>query len=312
MLTLTNIFYMKNLAPIALFAYNRPEHLERTLRSLAANALASSSDLFIFSDGPKTDKDKKNVDAVRSLIRAVTGFKSVKIVENSVNVGLAENIINGVTTLVNNHGKVIVMEDDLESSLYLLQYMNDALNFYEHNEQVMHIGAYMYPINPEALPETFFFRLVTSSGWATWKRAWDYFEPDIEKLNTRFDKEKIHAFSIEGTENFWKIFREFRAGKNNSWATRWYAGVFLQNGLALHPAKSMTNNIGHDASGTHSGVSDMYAVTVADKPINFFPADIRENEEAVERIKHFFRTRKGSWYQRGKRYAATRIKKLLR
>jgi len=200
----------------------------------------------------------------------------------------------------------------LESSPYLLQYLNDALSFYENNEQVMHIGAYMYPINPEALPETFFFRLITSWGWATWKRAWDYFEPDVEKLNSRFDKEKIYAFSIDGTENFWKIFQDFRAGKNNSWATRWYASIFLQNGLALHPAKSMTNNIGHDASGTHSGVSDMYAVRVADKPLSFFSADISENKEAVERIKHFFRTRKGSWYQRGKRYATTRVRKWLK
>ena len=299
---------MKNLAPIALFAYNRPEHLERTLCCLAANTLASASDLFIFSDGAKNAKDEKKVEAVRSLIRAVNGFNSVKIIERDINVGLAASIIEGVTRLVDDYGRVIVMEDDLESSPYLLQYLNDALSFYENNEQVMHIGAYMYPINPEALPETFFFRLVSSWGWATWKRAWDYFEPDIEKLNSQFDKQKSHTFSIEGTENFWKIFQDFRARKNNSWATRWYASVFLQNGLALHPAKSMTNNIGHDASGTHSGVSDMYAVAVADKPVSFFSTDMAENKEAVERIKHFFRTRKGSWYQRGIRYAATRIR----
>ena len=302
---------MNDLAPIALFVYNRPEHLERTIRCLAANTLASASDLVIFSDGAKTDKDQKKVETVRLLIRSISGFKSVKIIEQEVNMGLAAAVINGVTMLVNDYGKVIVMEDDLESSPYLLQYMNDALNFYENSERVMHIGAYMYPINSEKLPETFFFRLASSWGWATWKRAWDYFEPDIEKLNSRFDKEKIHAFSIEETENFWKIFQEFRAGKNNSWATRWYASVFLQNGIALHPAKSMTNNIGHDASGTHSGVSDMYTVDIADKPIRVFPVDICENKEAVERIKHFFCTRKGSWYQRGKRYAGTLIRKLL-
>ena len=301
---------MTTLAPIVLFVYNRPGHLERTLRYLAANTLAPASDLFIFSDGAKTSKDAEKVASVRAMSHAANGFKSVKVIEREKNMGLAASVIEGVTALVNEYGKVIVLEDDLESSPYLLQYMNDALNAYENNEQVMHIGAYMYPVSPEGLPETFFCRLVTSWGWATWKRAWRHFEADIETLNSRFDREKIHAFSMDGTENFWKIFQEFRAGKNNSWATRWYASVFLRHGIALHPARSMVNNIGHDASGTHSGVSDMYTVKLATQPVHFFSADIRENEEAVKRMKHFFRTRKGSWLQRGKRFLMTRLKKV--
>lgn len=213
--------------------------------------------------------------------------------------------------MVNKYGRVIVLEDDLESSPYMLKFFNEALSFYENEEKVMHIGAYMFPIDAEGLPETFFFRLASSWGWATWKRAWQHFNPDIEMLHKQFDAEKIHAFSMERTENFWKIFQDFRVGKNSSWAVRWYASMFLRGGLALHPAISMVHNIGHDASGTHSDASAMYKVKLAAQAVTKFPSTIEEHEIAYERIKYFFRHRKGNSFQRGIRFLRTKCRKMV-
>lgn len=301
-----------NLAPIALFVYNRPQHLRRTLECLQKNKLANESELFIFSDGAKTPKDITKVEEIRSLIRSITGFKNIQIIEQPTNKGLASSIIEGVTLLTHKYGKVIVLEDDLESSPYMLQYFNDALSFYENTERVMHIGGYMYPINKEGLPETFLFRVATSWGWATWHRAWQHFEPDMEKLYRCFDDTKITAFSIDRTENFWKQVNQFRAGRINSWAIRWYASVFLNGGLCLSPATSMTNNIGNDASGTHSDATDMYKTQLAGKPITHFSTVIEENAEAYKRIKYFYRTRKGSLLKRGIKVIKTILKKMVR
>jgi glycosyltransferase involved in cell wall biosynthesis len=298
---------MKLPAPIALFVYNRPQHLERTIRCLKNNELARESDLFVFSDGPKTIKDEAKINEVRSIIHSITGFGNLKIVEQEKNIGLANSVITGVTRLTEKFGKVIVMEDDLESSPYMLRYFNEALDKYQNEEQVMHIGAYMYPINPDGLPESFFFRMATSWGWATWARAWKHFEPDIEKLFRQFDEDKITAFSVDRSENFWKQVNELRTGKINSWAIRWYASLFLAGGLALHPGVSMTNNIGNDASGRHSESTNMYDVKVSDKKITEFPEIIQENEDAYNRIKHFYRTRKGSWFNRVVRYIRTNV-----
>ncbi|HWZ03835.1 MAG TPA: hypothetical protein VNX40_09505, partial [Mucilaginibacter sp.] len=149
---------MQNLAPIALFVYNRPEHTRRTISYLQKNLLAEESRLFIFSDSPKTDADKAKVEEVRQLIKEVTGFKSVKITERKENLGLAESIISGVTQLVNEYDKVIVFEDDLLSSPYTLRFFNEALTKYVKEEKVMHIGAYMYNLSAKNLPQTFFFR----------------------------------------------------------------------------------------------------------------------------------------------------------
>jgi hypothetical protein len=293
---------MQNLAPIALFVYNRPEHTRRTITYLQKNLLADESRLFIFSDGSKTDADKAKVDEVRQIINEVTGFKSVKVTERKDNLGLANSIISGVTKLVNEYDKVIVFEDDLLSSPYTLQYFNEALDRYAKEDKVMHIGAYMYDLPDKSLPQTFFYRAATSWGWATWARAWKDFEPDIDKLMGQFDRQKISRFSIEGNMNFWKQMEGFKAGKNNSWAIRWYASIFLKNGLTLNPSHSLVNNIGHDGTGVHSNNEKTYHVQVAQKPVTEFPAELKENHQAYSAIKQFLGGRKGTLLQRGLRF----------
>ncbi len=298
---------MQNLAPIALFVYNRPEHTRRTLKFLKQNFLAEESRLFIFSDGPRDESQQQKVSGVRGIIHSVEGFKSVELIERKTNFGLADSIIDGVTMLTKKYGKVIVFEDDLITSPYTLQYFNDALIRYQNEERVMHIGAYMYPIPNRDLPQTFFYRAASSWGWATWERAWKHFEPDIDKLIGQFDSSKRHQFSIEGSMNFWKQMREFKRGKNNSWAIRWYASVFLNNGLTLNPSASLVNNIGHDGSGVHSGKNTMYDVRISEERIKEFPDLIEENKEAYQAIKLFLKYRKGSLLRRLVRFIREKV-----
>jgi len=293
---------MQNLAPIALFVYNRPEHTRRTLNYLQKNLLADESRLFIFSDAAKTDNDKVKVEEVRQLVAEVTGFKSVKVILRKQNLGLANSIIGGVTQLVNEYGKVIVFEDDLLSSVYTLQYFNEALARYANEEKVMHIGAYMYPLTGKNLPQTFFFRAATSWGWATWARAWKDFEPDIDVLLNQFDKKKTEQFSIEGTMNFWKQLEGYKAGKNDSWAIRWYASIFLKGALTLNPSVSLVQNIGNDGSGVHSNKENMYNVKIIKNPVTQFPSEIKEDQQVYQAIKHFLKNRKGTLLQRGLRF----------
>jgi hypothetical protein len=292
---------MQHLAPIALFVYNRPKHTERTLKFLQQNELAAESRLFIFSDGPKTPADQEKVQELRDFLKTVDGFRSVEIVERKENMGLANSIIAGVSRLVKDYGQIIVFEDDLISSPHTLTYFNEALNLYRKEEKVMHIGAYMYPLKDNLLPESFFYRAATSWGWATWERAWQHFEPNIDVLMKQFDAPKRNAFSIEKTMNFWKQMQDFKKGRNNSWAIRWYASIFLKGGLTLNPAHSLVNNIGHDGSGIHSGINDIYNVVINPKPVKTFPTEIKENPEAYKAIKHFLSNRKGSLWQRIKR-----------
>ena len=300
---------MQNFAPIALFVYNRPQHTERTLKFLKQNELAAESRLFIFSDGAKSNADEEKVNEVRELIKKTDGFKSLEIIESKTNLGLANSVIAGVDQLTATYGQVIVFEDDLISSPYTLTYFNEALNRYRDEKKVMHIGAYMYALKEENLPDSFFYRAATSWGWATWADAWENFEPNINVLLKQFDTKKKNAFTIEGTMNFWKQMQDFKKGRNNSWAIRWYASIFLKGGLTLNPSQSLVTNIGHDGTGIHSGMNDIYNVIINPKPITQFPTVVEEDEKAYEAIKAFLKTRKGSMSTRIKRFVKEKLAK---
>lgn len=298
------LYSMQKLAPIILFVYNRPKHTRRVLEALEKNLLAKDSVIYIISDAAKNADAVENVNQVRALIREPWDFRHITIVERQKNWGLAENVIDGVTRIIREHGKVIVLEDDLLTSPYALTYFNDALHRYEQEERVMEISGYMYPVeHPRRLPKTFFFRVANSWGWATWKRAWDHFDPDIEALTKDLKRKDIRRFSIDGKENFWKQVKQFKAGKINSWAIRWYLSVFNQDGLVLYPRHSMTQNIGTDGSGTHSDIDDVYRVELATQKVKYFPNEVTEHPKAYEAIKHFYAHRKGNIVERLIRYA---------
>jgi len=275
------------LAPIILFVYNRPYHTGRTIDALKNNILASQSELIIYSDGPKNEIVKGDVDAVRTIVKSITGFKSISIVEREQNYGLANSVIHGVTETIAKYGRAIVLEDDLETTPYFLQYMNDGLNLYENEPQVASIHGYIYPI--ENLDESFFIKGADCWGWATWKRAWDLFEGDGQKLFNELRNEKLlREFDFDGSYPYSEMLKEQIEGKNSSWAVRWYASMFLQNMLTLYPGKSFVKNIGNDDSGSHSVSDTSYEPFLITGYNGLIKLNITENERCKKLMSLFF------------------------
>lgn len=242
------------LTPIAIFVYNRPDHTARTLEALKANDLADKSDLFVFCDGPKPDADamtQQAIQKVRAVVKEQQWCKTVTIYESDHNKGLAESIKYGVTNILNRFGKIIVLEDDVVTSKGFLKYMNEALDLYEQEDKVMHIGSYLpYTNSITNLPETFFLRFMSCWGWATWKRAWDMANWDTEFLYQQIEDSKVrYTFNLGGVLNFHEQLENNINGSINTWAIKWYTTIFLKQGLCLYPKVSLTNNIGLDGSG---------------------------------------------------------------
>ena len=284
-------------SPIALFVYNRLEHTRSTVEALKNNLHALQSELYIFSDGPKNDIHNESVESVRKYIKSIDGFKSVSIVERSKNFGLANSIIDGVTSLVIKIGHVIVLEDDMVTSPYFLKYMNDALKLYQENKNVASIHGYVYPVNN--LPETFFLRGADCWGWATWKDRWVYFEQDGKKLLNRLENEGLlNRFDFNGAYPFSKMLHDQIVGKNDSWAIRWHASAFINNKLTLYPGKSLVLNIGNDGSGTHCKDTNLYSSEISQVPVDLKPIPVVENQEAFFAIEQYFRKQKVGIFER--------------
>lgn len=285
-------------APITLFVYNRPTHTRQTVEALQKNALSKDSDLIIFSDAAKSESQAGAVREVRDYIMTISGFKTVSIVERETNYGLARSIIDGVTSVVNKHGRIIVLEDDLATSTYFLNFMNTALDTYQDDEKVMHISGYMFPIDNADLPETFFLRTASCWGWATWSRAWQHLEKNSKKLLSEYTEQTINRFNMDGAYNFWAQVEQNASGQIDTWAVFWYASVFLKGGLCLHPKFSMVNNIGHDDTGLHCGKTDAFDVQLASKPITYFERNLVEDALALIRTKTFFSPAKPTFFSR--------------
>lgn len=280
---------MMSLAPITIFVYNRPWHTRQTIEALMKNKLARESELFIFSDGPKSKKDQKNVREVRRYIKEIKGFKKVTITESWKNLGLANSIIAGVTQVVNKYGKIIVLEDDLLTSPYFLKFMNDGLKLYENYKQVISIHSYVYPVEGK-LPETFFLKDPGCLGWATWKMSWALFEKDGKCLLNELKRKKLTAeFNYNNSYPFTRVLREQKRGKVDSWAIRWYASAFLKDKLTLYPGKSLVFHNGGDGSGTHGGISDEFDVKLSKTPINVRKIKIEANVVAFKKYETYFK-----------------------
>ena len=295
-------------APILLFVYNRPEHTRRCIESLLRNPLVSESNLFIYADGAKDCMQQEAVNEVRNYIRTLQGFKQITLIERSENWGLARNIIDGVTSQVNRYGKVIVLEDDLVVAPYFLTFMNEALEIYKDEQKVGHIQACDFTQDP-SLPDTFLIKWTGSWGWATWERAWKHFNPNGQELLHELESRKLtHTFDFNGKYGFTRMLRRQIEGKNNSWAIRWNASLFLKDILSLNVGRSLVQNEGFDGSGTNCGGGGLYASHLY---LNHLPitkiSPIEENKEARQVFSKYYGRTNSFWAK-----AIRRIKRTLK
>lgn len=299
---------MNTNAPILLFVYNRPAHTRRLVESLLRNAEAAGSSLFIYSDAPRDESVRPAVDEVRSYVRSIRGFDRVEVVERTENWGLARSIIDGVSTALQRFDRVIVLEDDLVLSPYFLRFMNEALETYKDEPRVGHIQACDFTQDP-SLPDTFLIKWTGSWGWATWRRAWKHFNPDGQALLDELERRRLtRTFDFDGAYRYTRMLRRQVEGKNNSWAIRWNASLFLADILSLNVGRSLVQNTGFDGSGTHCGGGRLYASTLWMKPlpvVRISPAV--ENPAARHAIARYYRRHFGFWAK-----AVRRIKRTLR
>ncbi len=272
------------------------------------NTLASNSNLFIFSDAPKDIESKQSVEKVRAYIKSINGFKKVDIIERKENFGLAKSIETGVTEIVNQYGKIIVLEDDIVTSTCFLSFMNKALDFYEKEKKVWHVSGWNYPIISEELGDTYFARQMNCWGWATWQDRWTFYEKNPNDLAKQFKKQDIKRFNLDGSCDFWSQVLENKEGRINTWATFWYASIFKKDGLCLNPSKSLVKNIGFDGSGVHCSIANDFNTEIFEKDNFNFSLNITESKLALKRIKGFYRSIKVPLYKK----VFNRLKKIVK
>jgi len=284
-------------APIALFAFNRPNHLRRTIESLKRCESYEKSRIFLFVDGARTLSEVELVQATRSVAVELLGTHA-EFRFSRENHGLSRSIINGVSEIVERYGRVIVIEDDLLLSRGFLRYVNEALSWYADDERIYQVSGHNFNV-PELARrrESMLLPLTTTWGWATWSRAWRRFDPHAEAWKSYALNKKVrHRFNLDGTYDYAAMMERQMRGHVDSWGIRWYWTVFRAGGLSCFPPQSLVINAGMDGSGSH-GLGKLRYFRQQEKfgrPPKFVPP--REND--VESIV-WIKVKKAIWRQNG-------------
>lgn len=301
------------LAPIVIFVYNRPEHTMRTIESLSENVLAEESIVYIFSDAPKNEKSTEKVANVRTYIDSLASrnlFKMVKIIKAEQNKGLANSVISGVTQVIGKHGKVIVVEDDLVSSKDFLQYMNDALDYYEKDDQIWSVSGYNLPIE---IPEDYKSEIYLSYrgcswGYATWKNRWERVDWNVADYKNFKSSRKLRKKFNRGGLDMTNMLESQMRGKIDSWAIRWCYTQSKLDMLTVYPVVSRIQNIGLDGSGTNSSSTSCYKSLLNNecRKCNFCNPGL--NKQILKNFKDYYMTLPNYYKIKTKEY----VNKLLR
>jgi hypothetical protein len=295
---------------VACFVFNRPDHTERMLTSLAANEESADLPVYVFCDGPRSESEEVATSSVRQVVSKFSSKLNIIQRFEPSNRGVSEQIISGIDTILKKHEMVIVIEEDLVLSPYFLRYMIDGLKLYREEQRVISIHGYLYP-NSEKLPETFFLRGADCWGWATWKRGWDLFSGDAEQLFRDLRRQKlVRKFNYGYGSMFTDMLLAHSKGTLSGWDVCWHASAVLNGKLTLYPSKSLVFNAGHDGSGTHSITTGLFDTDVANGSIMVGRIEVRESRAGLRVVRshlakfsqnNFERTLRGFKKSAGKR-----------
>lgn len=275
-----------NFAPIILFAFNRPDALRNTLEHLLHCDGAGQSPLYVFVDGPRVNKDgeREKVEAVRSLVASISGFKSVTYQFETENKGLAQSIISGVSRVIDRHGRAIVMEDDLEVAPGFITYMNTMLDGFEHDKRVMQISGFSteFPI-PKGYPhDVYLNRRAESWGWATWKDRWDTVDWEISEIEQlKADRKFKRAFNDIGSDMYDMLLDSVSTGR--IWAVKFAYSMFRQGAFQVSPIYSLVRNEGFGEDSTNCQSYNCYKYVFNDWQHSFDVPDNLQYNEAMDR-----------------------------
>ncbi len=258
-------------APVAVFAYNRADLLSEALESLDKNDLAKQTEMFIFSDGFKGKDDYEGVMKVREVIHSFEGknnFGKVHVQLSDQNKGLKTSIVSGVSEVINKYKKIIVVEDDLIVAHNFLQFMNDALEFYEKDATVWAIGGCSFGLDKPLKKyrhDVYASYRVCSWGWASWENRWNRIDFEMNWYEEYLSDKLLQTRVACSGEDMYEMLKAQYEGKLDTWDVQWNFQQCRDNQYTILPKKSLVKNIGFQ-SGAHfsEGISDKYKIILND------------------------------------------------
>lgn len=284
-----------DLAPVAVFAYNRPDRLKAMVESLRLCHGFERSPITIFVDGPANESDRSSVDSVRAYV-AELQYPNLEYVFAEKNNGLRRSVFEGVSAMIGRHGRAIVLEDDLVLSPIALDFFNEALDYYANDRRVWSVSGYISDVKPlRDYPRALILPYAHSWGWATWDRAWELFDLDARPRDENMRAASFRqAMDMNGFYPFRFTLARSAAGRVDSWYVHWLYTIVRHGGRSVFPPRRVVDNYGI-SGGTHGGRLNPHERLVARPPLLDRVPSFQQADEidyfAVDLLKHCWEAR---------------------
>ncbi|MGL4525201.1 MAG: hypothetical protein ACRCVN_06785 [Spirochaetia bacterium] len=248
---------MKKCFPVCVWTYNRPNHARLAIEALRANTLSDQTDLYLFSDAPRAEKDDEGVMQTREYLDTVSGFRSVKVIKMESNHGPFKMLHYIGNYMCNVDDAFISVEDDVQTHPFFLQYMNDALNYYRDNKRVFAVSGYTHEPSLEGVlkhyPHDMLFSYAFHAfAWGTWRDRFQSVDWSMPGVQEYLENNKARR---RGRVMSWGHLRAAAvAAKANSelWDIRLSYHLLKNDLVCAWPRYSYANNFGFDGSGLHN------------------------------------------------------------
>ncbi|MFT5128760.1 MAG: hypothetical protein ACI8W8_002378, partial [Rhodothermales bacterium] len=264
--------------PAAIFCGNRPDHTERLLASLYRCQDIDQLSIHVFCDGAHDADDQPLVEETQK--RVMDSHLPVLTCHFAKEQqGASHQLIAGVKQLLQDHDRVIVLEDGMELAPQGITFLLQSLERFADSAQLMQVSAWSYPLAPDS--PCYSLRLAETWAWGTWKRAWDRFDDDAARLLERIEAcGRLDDFDLGGAYSFSSLLDDHARGAISSWAICWYASMFLNNGLCLYPGQTLARR---------GDPMDPFASELATGPIALPDSLPAESAETRADIASFYR-----------------------
>lgn len=244
------IYQTKN--PILIVIFNRPEIVAETFRSIKN---AKPKTIYVFADGPRKNNktDEINCQKARSFFDEKLDWECEIIKKyNDKNLGCQLAVSSALEWFFLNEKQGIIFDDDCVASISFFKYCDDLLEMYKDNKNILLISGNNY-FNHETTDSYFTSKNPCFYGWATWRRSWRNYDPNIRHW-PKLKKEKWinEVFKDKASRFYWsRIFEETFLGKKNTWDYQWWLLALQTNSLTIRPKKNLVKHIGTGKDSTH-------------------------------------------------------------
>lgn len=236
-----------------IFAYNRPDLLERLLSSIDNNLRREELKYFIRVDGVKSSSDKVKVRRTLEIARRwaeISGL-NVEVLECSKNLGLKQSIVDQLNYVAGISDSFIVLEDDLILDYRFFDYHLMMLDKFKEKKEVISISGFS-PIRLESLEYGYYGQRTNSWGWSTWSDRWRLVSFKRKNLLKSTFKLRTLASIIKWTPDLLGMVINSFLGRINSWSIHFSIYALEKGLLTIYPNGSLVKNIGVGSEATHT------------------------------------------------------------